>query len=90
MASPWAQNYTPAGLERLDYSKDLPVAKWGSGISLHGSNPEALMSALGQKQTSEQDWIMSALPPKADIAKHSWDAALCQERTLATTLCKVE
>jgi hypothetical protein len=26
------------------------------------------MSALGQKQTSEQDWVMSALPPKADIA----------------------
>jgi hypothetical protein len=25
------------------------------------------MSALGQKQTSEHDWIMSALPPKADI-----------------------
>ena len=26
------------------------------------------MSALGQRQTSEHDWIMSALPPKADIA----------------------
>src|SRR6516162_3142693 len=25
------------------------------------------MSALGQKQTSEHAWIMSALPPKADI-----------------------
>jgi len=25
------------------------------------------MSALGQKQASEHDWIMSALPPKADI-----------------------
>jgi hypothetical protein len=25
------------------------------------------MSALGQKRTSEHDWIMSALPPKADI-----------------------
>jgi hypothetical protein len=28
------------------------------------------MSALGQKQTSEHDWIMSALPPKADIVGH--------------------
>ena len=28
------------------------------------------MSALGQKQTSEHDWIMSALPPKADITEH--------------------
>ena len=27
------------------------------------------MSALGQKQTSEHDWIMSALPPKADIGR---------------------
>jgi hypothetical protein len=26
------------------------------------------MSALDQKQTSEHNWIMSALPPKADIA----------------------
>src|SRR6516162_5660696 len=25
------------------------------------------MSALGQKRTSEHNWIMSALPPKADI-----------------------
>jgi hypothetical protein len=34
---------------------------------LHGSNPEPLMSALGQKQTSEHVQLMSALPPKADI-----------------------
>jgi len=44
---------------------DLPPAKWGSGVSLHGSNPEPLMSALGQKQTSEHDWIMSALLPES-------------------------
>jgi len=37
---------------------------------LHGTNAEPLMSALGQKQTSEHDWIMSALPPKADIRNH--------------------
>jgi hypothetical protein len=34
-----------------DYSRDLRLAKWGSGVSVHGSNPEPLMSALGQKQT---------------------------------------
>jgi hypothetical protein len=34
-----------------NYSRDLRVAKWGSGVSLHGSNPGPLMSALGQKQT---------------------------------------
>jgi hypothetical protein len=31
------------------------------------------MSALGQKQTSENVWTMSALPPKADIVQHSGD-----------------
>jgi hypothetical protein len=37
----------------------------GGTVSLHIL--EALMSALGQKQTSEYVWAMSALPPKADI-----------------------
>jgi hypothetical protein len=31
-----------------DYSKDLRPAKWGSEVSLHGSNLGPLMSALGQ------------------------------------------
>ena len=31
------------------------------------SNPELLMSALGQKQTLPDNSAMSALPPKADI-----------------------
>jgi hypothetical protein len=31
------------------------------------------MSALGQKQTFRGPICMSALPPKADIAKHCWD-----------------
>jgi len=31
------------------------------------------MSALGQKQTSVHDWIMSALPPKADIGTQPRD-----------------
>ena len=51
----------------VDYIRDLPVAKWGSGVSLHGSNPEPLMSALGQKRTFSEVSVMSALPPKADI-----------------------
>ena len=50
-----------------DYIRDLRQAKWGLGVSLHGTNPEPLMSALGQKRTSEQVRAMSALPPKADI-----------------------
>jgi hypothetical protein len=50
-----------------DYSRDLRHAKWGSGVSLHGSNPKPLMSALGQKQTWRSQIVMSALPPIADI-----------------------
>jgi len=38
-------------------------------------------SALGQKQTSEHDWIMSALPPKADMELSRVMSALCQKRT---------
>ena len=34
---------------------------------LRSSNPEPLMSALGQKQTSQHLQPMSALLPKADI-----------------------
>jgi len=52
---------------RFDYSRDLRPAEWGSGVGLHGSNPQDRMSALGQKRTSEQVRAMSALPPKADI-----------------------
>src|SRR5215469_12765404 len=55
------------------YSRDLRQAKWGSGSSLHGSNLEPLMSALGQKRTSEHFRSMSALPPKADIGTRSRD-----------------
>jgi hypothetical protein len=50
-----------------DYIRDLRQAKWGSGVSLHGSNPEPFMSALGQKQTLHSVEPMSALPPKADM-----------------------
>jgi len=46
----------------------LRSAKWRFGVSLHGSNPDPLMSALGQKQTLKPLHPMSALPPKADIA----------------------
>jgi hypothetical protein len=34
-----------------DYIRDLRLAKWVSGVSLLGSNPEPPMSALGQKRT---------------------------------------
>jgi hypothetical protein len=28
-----------------DYSRDLRLVKWGSGVILHGTNPEPVMSA---------------------------------------------
>src|SRR6516225_5110857 len=46
----------------------ITTGEMGSGVSLHGSNPEPAMSALGQKRTSDRRLLMSALPPKADIA----------------------
>jgi hypothetical protein len=52
--------------ERGDYSRDLRPAEWGSVISLHGSNPESLMSAMGHKQTWRFQFVMSAITPKAD------------------------
>jgi hypothetical protein len=58
-----------------NYSRDLRLAKWGSGVSLHSSNPEALMSALGQKRTWRGQIAMSALPLKADIPRSNLDVS---------------
>jgi hypothetical protein len=53
------------------YSGDLRIGeKGGPGVSLHGSNFELLMSALGQKRTSRPEISMSALPPKTDVIQH--------------------
>ena len=51
----------------------LRSAKWRFGVSLHGSNPDPLMSALGQKQTLQHVRAMSALPPKANMDQQGWD-----------------
>ena len=47
-----AQNCADRSHEEYDYIRDLRPAKWGSGASLHGSNPERLMSALGHSRPS--------------------------------------
>jgi hypothetical protein len=44
---PKAQDYAIMA----DYNRNLRSAKRVSGVGLHGSNPEPLMSALGQKET---------------------------------------
>jgi hypothetical protein len=51
-----------------DYIRDLRPAKWGSGVSLRSGNLKPLMSALGQKRTWQRIFVMSALPPKAEVA----------------------
>ena len=45
----------------------------GFRVSLHGGNPEPLMSALGHKRTLGHVQSMSALPPKADIGTQPRD-----------------
>jgi hypothetical protein len=57
----------PAGTRR-----QVRLLETESVVSLHSSNLEPLMFALGQKRTSEHVQVMSALPPKADIAESDW------------------
>ena len=45
----------------------------GFRVSLHGSNPEPLMSALGQKQTFPVSLGDVRFAPKADIAERKWN-----------------
>jgi hypothetical protein len=65
-----------------DYISLLRPAKWGSRVGLHSSNPELLMPALGQKQTSAPAQGMSALPPKADIAERDEDVCFVPGRDI--------
>jgi hypothetical protein len=46
MACPKVQNYTPAGLQQRDYSRDLRPAKWGSTVILRSSNSANRMSQM--------------------------------------------
>jgi hypothetical protein len=56
------------GLRRFskgNYSRDLLPAEWGLGVSLHGSNPELLMSALGHSRP------MYSVPEPINVRCHS-------------------
>jgi hypothetical protein len=57
----------------LQLQQEFASGEMGLVVSLHGSHPEPLMSAMGQKQTLAKVRLMSALPPKADI---SWGARM--------------
>jgi len=48
-----------------DYSRDLRLTKRGSGVSVQGSNLKSLMSALGQKQTSQSDRLNFRFTPES-------------------------
>jgi hypothetical protein len=69
IACPEAQDYT--NNDRLH--QGFATGEMGFRGRLHSSNLEPLMSALGQKLTSEHVRIMSALPPKADIGTQPRD-----------------
>jgi hypothetical protein len=56
---------------RSGKSKSAQV--WRDLICIKNLNQAALMSALGQKQTSAHVHGMSALPPKADIRQGNCD-----------------
>jgi hypothetical protein len=57
MGRPWAEDCSLSNEKRV----------------VHDSKPDALMSALGHKRTSEGVGVMSALPPKADMVQHDRD-----------------
>jgi hypothetical protein len=46
----------------------FPIGEIGFKVSLHGSNPEPLMSALGHYLPRPAELLVSALPPKAAAA----------------------
>jgi hypothetical protein len=55
-----------------------------SAISLHGGNPEPVMSALGHKRKLRHLRIMSALPPKADIPLRDGHVRLVPQAEIPT------
>src|SRR5262249_12875098 len=62
----------PPGGDRADrdcgeLQQGITASEMGSRYVLRSSNPEPLMSALGQKRTFRSVRTMSALPPKADM-----------------------
>jgi hypothetical protein len=54
MPRPKVPNYMSAGFQWRDYSRDFRTTEWGSTVILQGNNHEPGMSALGQKQISDQ------------------------------------
>jgi hypothetical protein len=70
IAFPEARDH--ADCDRLQ--QGIATGEMGSGVSLHGSNPEPLTPAWAQKGTFQRFRIMSALLPKADTGLARRDA----------------
>jgi hypothetical protein len=70
-------------------AQGFATGEMGLGVSLHGSNSEPPMSALGQKQTLGKVRLMSALPPKVDIGTQSWNVRFVPIADIASLFDKV-
>jgi hypothetical protein len=77
IAHPKAQDY-------VDFQNEITAGiydrRYGVRVSLHGSNRKPLMSALGQKRTSDAVPTMSAIIPKADIGRRACEVHLLAGR----------
>ena len=63
-AAPKVQSLCGLCFRMTQLQQGFVGSEMGFWVKLHGSNPSPLMSALGQKQTSDWRPLMSALPPK--------------------------
>ena len=71
----------PTMLSNVTITAGFCDARNGVSAHLQCKNSAWPMSPSGQKQTRHDQMIMSALPPKADIAERDGMSALCQKRT---------
>ncbi len=77
-------------LHQCDYSRDLRLAKWGSEVSLHSSNPKTSMSDIAERGTDVR-FTPESVAKLVDVTRlclwfHPW---LCCSlwRTITKRLC---
>src|SRR5262249_42404367 len=83
IASPGAQDHADGDTDRRLQQGSVPCGM-GFGVTLHSSNLDLPMSALGQKQTLPRRQPMSALPPKADMAQDGRDVCYVPKADICT------
>jgi hypothetical protein len=62
-----------SGATLVAQQQGFTTGEMGSEVILRSNNLQDRMSALGQKRTLRGVRLMSALPPKADIAERGWN-----------------